>query len=139
MERAECSSAIEMDRRLMPDLGETFLEFLDEDTYPCVGAKSALARGSIETHEFGILGDRDNDRPILDSLSRFVAMIEADACDKDIVHTHVAIFSGPDVMSELRFEALLWSNCGEFTNLMFWWAILLPTMSAAMLIARCSA
>jgi uncharacterized protein len=96
-----------MDHVPAPDLGETFLEFLDDDTYPRVGAKSALSRGSIETHEFGALGDCDNDQPMLDSLCRFVAMIEADACDKEIVHSHVVIFSGPNDMDEIRFESLL--------------------------------
>ncbi len=94
----------------MPDLGENFLEFLDGVTYPCVGAKSALARGSIETHEFGLLGDRANDRSMADGIGEFVSMIEADACDEDIVHSYVAIFRGPDDLNELRFESLLWSQ-----------------------------
>ncbi len=93
-----------------PDLGERFLAFLDEPSFPCVGAKSALARGSIETHEFGRLGDRRNDRQLADGLARFVARIESDACDKDIVHSHVAVFTGPADMSELRFESLMWSQ-----------------------------
>jgi uncharacterized protein len=98
-------------------LSENFLEFLASDHYPCVGAKSALARGSIETHEFGILGDSDNDQPMLDGLSQFVAMIEADACDEDIVHSYVAIFSGPDDMNEPRFESLLWSQLWQVHRL----------------------
>lgn len=94
----------------VPDLGGRFLALLAEATYPCVGAKSALARGSIETHEFGALGDSGNDRPMLDDLSRFVAMIEASACNEDIVHSYVALFSGPGDMSELRFESLMWAQ-----------------------------
>ncbi len=94
----------------LPDLGESFLAFLGEATYPCVGAKSALARGCIETHEFSMLGDRCNDRPMLDALCRFVARIEAAACDEDIVHSLAAIFGGPSHMSEFRFESLLWSQ-----------------------------
>ncbi|MEX2468607.1 MAG: guanitoxin biosynthesis heme-dependent pre-guanitoxin N-hydroxylase GntA, partial [Pseudohongiellaceae bacterium] len=70
----------------------------------------ALARGSIETHEFGTLGDRDNDRRLFDGLVQFVAMIEATACDEDIVHSYVAIFRGPSDMTERRFESLLWSQ-----------------------------
>lgn len=93
-----------------PNLGGSFLDFLDEDDYPCVGAKSALARGSIETQEFGRLGDHDNDRPLLAGLSRFVAMIESEVHDEAIVHSHVAIFRGPSRMSEVQFESLLWSQ-----------------------------
>lgn len=97
---------------LMPgsDLGECFLNFIDGATYPCVGAKSALSHGSIETHEFSTLGDSNNDRPLADGLSQFVAMIESDAGDKDIVHSYVAIFSGPSDMDELRFEYSLWAQ-----------------------------
>jgi len=94
----------------VPDLGESFLELIGGVTYPCVGAKSALARGSIETHEFGTLGDRDNDRPMMEGLARFVSMIEASAFDKDIVHSYVAIFRGPIDMTECLFECLMWTQ-----------------------------
>lgn len=93
-----------------PNLGERFIAFLGDNNYPCVGAKSALARGTIETHEFGILGDRNNDRPMLEGLTQFVTMIEASACEGDIVHSYVAIFNGPFNMNELRFESAVWSQ-----------------------------
>ncbi|WP_018948851.1 guanitoxin biosynthesis heme-dependent pre-guanitoxin N-hydroxylase GntA [Thioalkalivibrio sp. ALMg11] len=102
--------ANEVDLKPVADVGERFLALLAEATYPCVGAKSALARGSIETHEFGALGDLGNDRALLAGLSRFVALIEASACNEDIVHSYVAIFRGPDDMSELRFESLMWAQ-----------------------------
>lgn len=92
------------------DPGQRFLQFLGDKTYPCVGAKSALTRGSIETHMFDRLGDRANDQLIVDGLAQFVARIEADACDKDIVHSYVAIFRGPFNMDEFRFESLMWSQ-----------------------------
>lgn len=110
MKRTEGRGATETDFMSVQDPGESFLAFIGDDTYPCVGAKSALARGSIETHEFGILGNCDNDQPLVDGLSRFVDMIEASACEEDIVHSYVAIFRGPTDMDELRFESLLWSQ-----------------------------
>lgn len=94
----------------MPNPGKHFLKFVDAASFPCVGAKSALARGSIETHELGILGSHENDQPLLDMLSRFVGMIESDSCDEDLVHSLVAIFSGPDDMTERCFETLLWTQ-----------------------------
>lgn len=99
-----------MNLKLLKDPGERFLEFLDDDSYPCVGAKLALAHGAIETHEFGMLGDHGNDRPMMDGLARFVAMIESCACDDDTVHSYAAIFSGPCNIGERRFEALMWSQ-----------------------------
>lgn len=110
MIRTERSGATKMNLMPVPDLGTSFLEFIGGENYPCVGAKSALARGSIETHEFGTLGDHDNDQTITDGLSKFVAMIEGSACDKDIVHSYVAIFSGPINKNEQSFERLMWSQ-----------------------------
>ena len=103
-------SAAESSLRPLPDLGQRFLEFIDDDRFPCVGAKSALARDSIEAHELATLGDHDNDKSLLDGLSLFVSMIEGAACNEDIVHSYVAIFSGPAEMTERRFEALMWSQ-----------------------------
>ena len=102
--------ATEMNPVHVPDAGERFLSFIGDETYPCVGARMALSRDSIEIHEFGALGDRDNDQPMLEGLSRFVAMIEASAWDDDTVHSYVAIFHGPFGMSELRFESQMWSQ-----------------------------
>lgn len=94
----------------VPDPGERFLEFISDASYPCVGAKSALARGSIETHGFNALGDQSNDQPLLDGISQFVTMIEAGGYDEHTVHSYVALFRGPFDMKERRFESLLWSQ-----------------------------
>lgn len=92
------------------DVDKRFFEFIGDATYPCVGAKSALARGSIETHEFAALGDLGNDHVILDGLSQFVAMIEGSACEGEVVNSYVAIFRGPFDMDELCFESSMWSQ-----------------------------
>lgn len=110
MKCTEGHSANEMNFTPLPDLGELFLKFIDDATYPCVGAKSALSRDSIETHEFGTLGDHNNDRLLADGLSQFVNMIESDDCDKDIVHSYVALFRGPRDLNEHRFEFFLWAQ-----------------------------
>ncbi|MEX2334961.1 MAG: guanitoxin biosynthesis heme-dependent pre-guanitoxin N-hydroxylase GntA [Pseudohongiella sp.] len=93
-----------------PDLGDSFLQFIGSDTYPCVGARFALTRDAIETHEFGVLGDPSNDQVIFDGLSRFVTRIESIADDDDAVHSYVAIFAGPIDMTERHFESSLWTQ-----------------------------
>ena len=93
-----------------PDPGERFLAFLDDKAYPCVGAKSALARGSIEIHEYDTLGSHGNDQSLADGLGQFVAMIEGNDCADDIVHSYVALFRGPFDMNERRFETSMWSQ-----------------------------
>lgn len=110
MIRKEYSQTIEKIHKPITEIGESFLAFLGDNAFPCVGAKSALAHDSIETHEFGTLGDPDNDQPIADGLSEFVDMIETNVSDRDIVHSFVAIFRGPFNMSEHRFESLMWSQ-----------------------------
>ncbi len=110
MIRHEDPQSIESIHKPITDLGERFLAFLGDNAYPCVGAKSALAHGSIETHEYGMLGETGNDQPIADGLSQFVDMIEANADDSVIVHSYVAIFRGPFDMNERRFESLMWSQ-----------------------------
>ncbi|MCP1675419.1 FPC/CPF motif-containing protein YcgG [Natronocella acetinitrilica] len=110
MMRTESNIATEPNPMPLQDLGARFLEFLGGVTYPCVGAKSALARGSIETQEFGRLGDRANDRLLIEGLSHFVSMIESSSADEDIVHSYVAIFREPTDLNELQFESLMWSQ-----------------------------
>ncbi|MCG5499772.1 guanitoxin biosynthesis heme-dependent pre-guanitoxin N-hydroxylase GntA [Ectothiorhodospira lacustris] len=110
MNRTEALSAKTSPHIPIPDLCESFLEFIGSDTFPCVGARLALAQGSIETHEFGVLGDPDNDRVILDGIAQFIDKIEASTDDKNIVHSYVVIFRGPIDMSELGFESLMWSQ-----------------------------
>jgi FPC/CPF motif-containing protein YcgG len=91
-------------------LSESFLKFIDDNTFPCVGAKAALAQGSIETHEFGKLGEHENDQLLAASLSQFVEMIEADDYDSSTVYSYVALFCGPYDMNEHQFESQLWSQ-----------------------------
>lgn len=110
MMQSEARRSTATDLMPVPDLGERFLAFLSDDNYPCVGARFAMARDAIETHEFGQLGDRDNDRPLIEALTRFVTKVEAVASDDDTVHSCVAIFRGPVDMSERRFESSLWSQ-----------------------------
>lgn len=110
MIRGEECAVAERNLVPVPDVCERFLEFLGGATYPCVGAKSALARGTIETHEFRSLGDPHNDQPLVDGISRFVARIEDSASDTNTVHSYAAIFRGPFNMDELRFESSLWSQ-----------------------------
>lgn len=108
---------IEINHNPAINLGESFLAFLGDNAFPCVGAKAALANGSIETHEFGMLGDSANDQMLADGLCRFVEMIEASADDSKIVHSFVAIFRGPFDMDEKQFESLLWSQLWQLHKL----------------------
>ena len=99
------------------DIGARFLSFVDDPAFSCVGAKAALARGAIETHRFGRLGDRGNDAPLLDALARFGTRIDAGAGDATTVRSCVALFDGPQDTGERRFEAMLWSQLQRLHDL----------------------
>lgn len=94
---------------LSGSLTQQFFDFIDIDSFPCVGAKAAMARGEIHVHEFGSLNDVNSDTDLLNALGDFVNMM--DSCnDESSVHSFVALFTGPAALSELRFESLLWTR-----------------------------
>lgn len=110
MMRSENSQSLENNHSSAVSFGESFLEFIADNAFPCVGAKSALSHDAIDTHEFNELGEQDNDLLITDELSQFVEMIESQDGDSPIVHSFVAIFDGPFDMNEQQFESALWSQ-----------------------------
>ena len=97
-------------RHAASERSTAFLRHVEAATFPCVGAKAALAQGSIHPVELGSLGDRANDAPLLHALAAFRRRIEALAEDATVVHSLIALFDGPTDTDELRFEALLWSQ-----------------------------
>ncbi|NYZ63252.1 guanitoxin biosynthesis heme-dependent pre-guanitoxin N-hydroxylase GntA [Luteimonas deserti] len=98
-------------------LAARFLAFVDAPEFPCVGSKAALARGAIQPHAFGRLGDRDNDAHLLDALTGFARQVDATDPDDRTVHSFVALFQGPLDTGEQRFEALLWSQLQRLHDL----------------------
>lgn len=95
-----------------------FRDFLGEASFPCVGAKAALARESIEVHELAALGDRNNDARLLSRIESFIpGLDEVVDGDATILRSFVALFDGPRDTDERRFEALLWSQLQRLHDL----------------------
>lgn len=90
--------------------GEALRRFIADATFPCVGAKAALAHDAIDIHGFGPLGDRRNDARLLDRLDAFAGRLDAADADAGTLYSFAAIFDGPRDTDEQRFEALLWSQ-----------------------------
>lgn len=91
-------------------LSARFRAFIEEDDFPCVGAKAALSRGALQTAEFSTLGDPTNDRHLLAALTEFAVMIAAGDYPDSTVHSFAALFHAPFETGELRFEHLLWDQ-----------------------------
>lgn len=99
-------------------LAARFRDFIGEASFPCVGAKAALARESIEIHEFAALGDRSNDARLLHLIETFIPGLDEDVDgDATILRSFVALFDGPRDTGERRFEALLWSQLQRLHDL----------------------
>ncbi|NDK37878.1 YqcI/YcgG family protein [Pseudoxanthomonas gei] len=105
------------DRRDSGERTAQFLAFVGDPSFPCVGSKAALARGAIHAEEFGRLGDRANDMPLLDALAQFAARLDGVDADDTTIHSFVALFDGPQDTDERRFEAMLWSQLQRLHDL----------------------
>ncbi len=86
-----------------------FLAYIDQPEFPCVGAKAALARHAIVTHELGGIDDPRSDRMLLARIAAFGEMIGARDPEDTTVHSFAAIFSDRTVSSEAAFESQLWA------------------------------
>jgi FPC/CPF motif-containing protein YcgG len=88
-----------------PSLAHTLAGFVKDADFPCVGAKSALARGQLSVVEAGDLRDGSTDQAILRALCHFVARYRA---RRRIFSSFVAAFEGPADLTEIQFEDALW-------------------------------
>ena len=107
---APTPDTIDSDPRGCGVITQAFAAHVDAAEFPCVGSKAALAQGALQTAEFMPLGNRGNDAPLLDYLTRFAAELDATDPESSTVHSFAALFEGPVPTDEYRFEALLWSQ-----------------------------
>lgn len=83
-----------------------FYKFVRDKGFPCVGAKSALARGGMRIVVAGDLGCDDADEQILATLRALPR--EQDA--KNSLVAAVVLFPATPILSEVGFERCLWGR-----------------------------
>src|ERR1700743_1849394 len=86
-------------------LAERFRQFVRDQAFPCVGAKSAVARRQMR---FVIARDM---RSAWDDLRLYQALLEfaqAYRADRRLFQSFVVIFRQPERISERAFEESLW-------------------------------
>ncbi|MCK9488339.1 MAG: YqcI/YcgG family protein [Xanthomonadales bacterium] len=98
-------------------LSDALRAFIADAAFPCVGAKGALAHDAIQIQEYGALGSRANDAPLLRALTGFAAFVEQRPSDDATLHSFAAVFAGPLATDERRFEALLWAQLQRLHDL----------------------
>src|SRR5690606_334730 len=92
-------------------LSARFRDFVDDASFPCVGAKAALSRDSIEVHEFAPLGDRNNDATLPRLIEAFGERLDTtEGGDRMALQSLGAVLDGPRDTDVRRLEALLWSQ-----------------------------
>lgn len=86
---------------------QAFRTFVQAPDFPCVGAKSALARGTLSIVEARDIRSAWNDLEIIDRLSDWS---EQYAADPGGLRSLAVIFDGPADLDEAVFEECLWTR-----------------------------
>ena len=88
-------------------LAGDFLGFVDDAAFPCVGAKAALARGTLHTIVCRDLSSAWDDLRIYGGLFQ---LAQSYSREPALFQSLVVIFEQPTNLSEGEFEAALWSR-----------------------------
>jgi FPC/CPF motif-containing protein YcgG len=91
--------------------------YIADASFPCVGAKSALAKGTLD-----VVGCRDitsawDDVRIHDELLRFAQSYRD---DPGLFRSLAMVFEGPDNLSETEFENALWHRVQSLSDKDVW-------------------
>lgn len=95
-------------------LAGRFRAFVEAREFPCVGAKSALARDRMRIIVAGRLACPADDVGIHRALVDFAAASRRDSAP---FQSLAVLFDGPDTLSEIEFEAALWSRLQALSDL----------------------
>ena len=101
----------------LPTLADDFRHFILDTSFPCVGAKSALAKGTLDILIARDMRSNWDDRRIYEGISR---VVEAYRLDRVIFRSFAVIFEGPLDLSEAEFETFLWARAESLTNKDSW-------------------
>jgi FPC/CPF motif-containing protein YcgG len=83
-----------------------FIDRIGDEAFPCVGAKSAIARDGIRFFEAGDLRAGDADARLLRDLQAFAL----GAADGALFTSFVALFPRTPALDEVGFEQALWQR-----------------------------
>ncbi|MEG3089719.1 guanitoxin biosynthesis heme-dependent pre-guanitoxin N-hydroxylase GntA [Sphingomonas sp. PB4P5] len=88
-----------------------------EMDFPCVGAKAALAKGTLHVLACNRIDSGWDDLRIHDGLLRFA---EAYKEEPALFRSFAVVFEGPDDLSETEFEAQLWKRAQSISDKDVW-------------------
>ena len=88
-----------------------------DPAFPCVGAKAALAKGTLAVLACKSITSAWDDVRIHDALARFAADYRA---DPGLFRSLAVTFDGPGNLSEDKFEAALWKRLQSLSDKDVW-------------------
>lgn len=98
----------------MTEISKSFQQFIQSAEFPCVGAKSALARDALSVLPVGKIDSATDDVEIHRALRDFSDKLDHES---PIIRSFVVIFDGPDGLDEEAFEKALWNRLQCLHNL----------------------
>ena len=105
-------------RHAKQDEFETLLQRHVEDRgFPCVGAKAALARGTLAVLACNRIDSAWDDVRIHDALVRFARAYRE---DPGLYRSFAVVFDAPDDLDEADFEAALWHRVQSLSDKDVW-------------------
>lgn len=93
-------------------LRQGLLDLIGRRRFPCVGAKSALAKGGLRIETAACLTSSQDDARIHDRLARWSRAWRKDA---DGLRSIAFVFAGPRTLDETGFEVALWERINALT------------------------
>ncbi|MBM3603350.1 MAG: YqcI/YcgG family protein [Alphaproteobacteria bacterium] len=93
---------------------DELLEAIADTRFPCLGAKSAMARGTLKTLVCHALDSRADDAWVHSELLDWVEDYRADPSG---LRSLAVVFAGPDNLDERQFEVAMWQRLQSLANI----------------------
>ncbi|WP_374410941.1 guanitoxin biosynthesis heme-dependent pre-guanitoxin N-hydroxylase GntA [Novosphingobium colocasiae] len=100
-----------------PSLADRFKDFITDRAFPCVGAKSALARGTLKVVPCRLLTSAWNDVQIHRELAQWSLDYRR---EPGLFRSLAFVFEGPDDLGEAQFERAMWERVQSLADKDAW-------------------
>ncbi len=111
------SSLFRWEHHAQDELRALLHSHVAEKAFPCVGAKAALARDTLEVLACNRIDSAWDDLRIHDALLHWA---QAYRDDPSLFRSFAVVFEGPDDLSETDFEAALWKRVQSLSDKDVW-------------------
>jgi FPC/CPF motif-containing protein YcgG len=111
------SSIFPWQHEAQADLQRLLFAHVEDRAFPCVGAKAAMARGTLEVLACDRIDSAWDDVRIHDELLHFVDEYRR---DRGMYRSFAVVFDGPGELDEQTFEAALWARVQSLSDKDVW-------------------